>query len=235
MKITTKPKNEKQCAVLAWKTAVGTQKLTPILRAIGGAIHTSKHSNDTFSYAHALSQFSRKIASPVKHISLATLDYNLWRGRWYVSNYDLDIYATFEMWFHRYAPESAGCGTSRIAKALKHKRMQQAYDRYQETKLTHNHCILAAAALWEIDTSRGDWVSLFVQGKRPFGDSSKAAQIHSLLGWPQPWLKKDRSLNETESERAWNIFDELAFAMPDIARLAQKTLKKLRRYSREAA
>lgn len=226
------PKNEKQCALLAWKTATDRAKLTPLLKAIGRALVVSETRKGTFYYAHALGRFSHQIAhSSGKVHGPACLHYNAdWKGKWRVTTHDLEVYSRFEMWMSRYAPphaEDYSCERGRIREALSNKRMQQAYDRYQTTGLRKEHCRLLNKALWEVDTSRGDWVSLFVQGKRPFGDSSRAQQIWEICGWKTPWLKKeDGEMTDAQEETAWDIFDELAFAATDAAALALKHIKR---------
>ena len=220
-----KPKNEKQFAILAWKTAIQDVKLTPLLKAIGKALTNAPCKRGTFVYAHELGRFSYQIADGrnAPHSHICALDYtDGWKGKWTVTNHDLEVYSDFEMWMGRYMPDNQRCETGRIAQAMKRKRMQQAYDRYKKTGLRREHCLLLEKMCWEVETGRGDWVSLFVQGKRPFGDSSRARSIYKILGWQEP--KTDRCLNDKEEERAWNIFDELAFAAPDAATKASKSL-----------
>lgn len=223
---------QRKATLLAWKTILDNRhgkKQSLLLRAIGRAIHNATYDDRTARAHHYFYKFGKKIADHAEHIGIAALRYNLWHGRWYVSNDDLESFAGFRMWLNRFKPEDWLDWTSSISGALTVKRMQQAYDRYLKTGLTKEHCKLLAAACWEIDTSRGDWISLFVQGKRPFGDSGRVDHIHEILGWPTPWHKKDESAPNDAEERAWNLFDELAFAAPDAAKVA---LKKLTRANR---
>ncbi len=112
--------------------------------------------------------------------------------------------------------------TDRLRHALWVKRTQQAYDRFQKSGLTQDHCVLIEKALWQFAPFRGDGVSLYVQGKRPFGDRGVASSIYLTLGWPYP--AEDRALTDDESERAWNVFDELIFALPVVAANARTVL-----------
>ena len=127
------------------------------------------------------------------------------------------------MWVHRAEVETmAGQIVGSITEALSIKRLMQAYIRYQKTGVTKEHCALLAHMGWEMDMQRGDWVSLFVQGKRPFGNSGAYTDIYEHSGWPMDW--GDDGPSEEQRERAWNLFDELVFATPDVAKLAMKGL-----------
>ncbi len=228
-----KPKNEKQTAILAWSVAIKGERLTPLLCFIGRTIQDSEHKAHTFIYAHSLGRASRHIAKPddSSHIGIAALGYHAkWSGKWHVTNHDCAVWSTFRMWLARYLPSEEGNAsilTGRISTALNRMRMFQAYQRYQKTGLRKEHCELLSHMLWEMDTERGDWISIYVQGKRPMGDSSREDCISMHCGWPRPWNKEDRSLTEREKERAWDIFDELVFAATDAAKLALKKIKKL--------
>ena len=66
---------------------------------------------------------------------------------------------------------------------------------------------------------RGDGVSLYVQGKRPFGDSSRPQSMAWVLGWE--WGEpgdEDPVMPESLREKCWDLFDELQFAVPAILR-----------------
>lgn len=216
--------NEKAIALQAWKTATKDERMTPLLKAIENAIRTSRRRSDTFRYAHELRAFARKIADcDHKSRGPSCLRYNKnWQGKWYVSNQDLEVFSRFEMWYDREAPENRGVETSGIRSALHVKRLQQAYDRYQKTGLRKEHCLLLAKMLWDVDTMRGDWISLHVEGKRPFGNSWIPGDIFEICGWK---FKNVERITRAEEETAWNIFDELPFAAVDMAKWAASKIK----------
>lgn len=217
----------KQIAI-AWKNATDRRALTPLLLAIKTALDECPGSTRNFDGPQALRNFSKRIATAGDHCHISALDYHRdWIGEWTVTNADLNAFSDFVMWLHRGWDDSEFVSmlTGSITKALENKRMWQAFARYEKSGLTQEHCGLLAKMLWTIDTSRGDWISLYVQGKRPFGDSSIAQSIFEHAGWPFDWPEDD-GMSKEQEERAWDLFDELAFAAPDAAKLASKHLPK---------
>lgn len=86
------------------------------------------------------------------------------------------------------------------------------------------HCALLENMQWDMDFLRGDWVSLHVQGKRPFGNSGIAGDIIQHAGIEAEYDDMDGYSDEVE-ERAWDLFDELIFAAPEAAKVAGRALK----------
>jgi hypothetical protein len=217
----------KQAALRAWSNAAGTHPLSPLLTALAAHLQEAPDTETDFSAQRHMSAFARRIATPGERPQLRhrALDYQQWTGEWHVTNEDLTFWARFRMWLHRFAEDEqmADFLSSGITRALAAKRMQQAFLRYQSTGLTAAHCALIEHAGWEVETGRGDWVSLFVQGKRPFGNSSIEYDIYDHARWPMDWPKDD-GMSPQQEERAWDLFDELPFALPDIARTAAATL-----------
>ncbi len=220
-------------ALAAWQNATRDRTLTPLLTALGDTLALATRSDKR--RPDPLHQFSQRIATSDNHDSaFSSLGYRRdWRGEWEVTNADLEIWGRFRMWLDRYTeaderadrrhiPLMAGS----ITAALQHKRLWQAWTRYQTTGLTLAHCELLANLLWDMDVFRGDWISLHVQGKRPMGNSSIEYDIFEHAGWPMTWGKEgeDVDMPDAERERAWNLFDELVFAAPDAARLAAQTV-----------
>lgn len=225
-------------AKTAWEQAIKGKTLTPLLLAIGEAIATAPSTEKDFTPTNHMADFARRIASSEKagRRFPKAMSYERWAGEWHVTNLDCDVFSTFDMWLHRYCAESpnnqADHFTRRVWAALENKRMTQAYDRYHANGgLKRTHCHLLQKLLWQIDTSRGDWHSLYVQGKRPFGDSAIEQSIFEAAGLPMPWAKTDGSdwdpMTPEQEEQAWDLFDELAFAAPDAAALACQCLPPL--------
>ena len=201
----------------AWQNAIGEMERTPLLEAIEGILKDPdlSYSVDSLSY---------RIASPDEHLGPdgALGGRRTWSGDWYVSNRDLLAFSRFRMWLHRLYGPHADQPLIRfgpIATALHYKRMSQAWERYANTGLTPTHCRLLAELQWDLNTSRDDSVSLFVQGKRPFGNSSIVADIYEHAGWDMDWPEDDGP-DEAQQEGAWKLFDELVFAAPDAVKLA---------------
>jgi len=230
-------------AKAAWATATKDQSLTPLLAALGEAIATAPSTEKDFSPTNHMARFALRIAQKdkVERNSAAdgfgkgfpkAISYTRWKGEWHVTNYDLEIVSRFTMWLSRYCDPHANQAdtfASRITTALANKRMSQAYVRYYANGgLKRTHCLLLQKMLWEVDTLRGDWVSLHVQGKRPFGDSAREQSIFLCADLPMPWAKTDGSdwdpMTPEQKEQAWDLFDELAFAAPDAAALACQCL-----------
>jgi hypothetical protein len=68
----------------------------------------------------------------------------------------------------------------------------------------------------------GDYTSLYVDGKRPFGNSGTAMEIARVLGWDCDVGKDgDPQLSAAQTERAWELFDQLPFALQEIVTAAE--------------
>lgn len=139
-------------------------------------------------------------------------------GEWTISNADLNFWANMRLFGERdFFPDQFRFVTSGVEGAMHKKRCYQALLRYKENGgLRKEHRALLGALNWEVDMSRGDWVSLFVEGKRPMGDSSRVMRMCQVMGWEMPWLEKDESELEEICERCWDLFDELQFAIQDV-------------------
>lgn len=160
--------------------------------------------------------------------ALRTLDYHRRvGGEFHITNVDLEFMAYLCMWVERYDPNEhtdAPLLARKLAGGMRLKRMQQAFDRFQASGLTREHCALLAGLSFFIDTQRGDWQMLYTDGKRPWGDSYIELSVYQHCGWTWPVVEhEDRSLTAEESERAWEIIDELAFAAPAAAAVALQT------------
>lgn len=204
------------------------EALSPVLSAIGEAFNRMPDDERAWVAANSILKFSRRIADQVGDIKLGTclpaLDYHAyWAGEWEIRNSDLVTWSYCKMWVHRSPAETMATQiVAPISKALSLKRLMQAYLRYQKSGATKEHCSLLAHMGWEMDMSRGDWVSLYVQGKRPFGNSGAYTDIYGHAGWPMDW--GDDGPSEDQIERAWNLFDELVFAAPGVAILARDAM-----------
>lgn len=143
------------------------------------------------------------------------------KGDWEIKPEDLEFIGTLGMWVERGDDVHRGHGWAtnliqRLAEAVWRKRLYQAYLRFQATGVTREHALLAAEMLWEMKLWRYCGVSLFVQGKRPFGNSGVECDIFEICGWE--W--EGEEMTKAEEERAWDLFDELVFAVPEMAREA---------------
>lgn len=212
-------------------------RVSPLIREILKAINEAPKSTRDYTGAGYVRKFAQRIATrhSVSTGAVAALRYANWTGEWLVTQSDLYCWGHYSMWAHRYDPgQLVSDYLDPISAALGNKRMQQAYDRYQKTGLRSEHCKLMGKLSWEMDTLRGDWVSLFVQGKRPLGDSSIDLSIYGAVGWDYPVHEMpDGSVNpeydaqtRVADERAWDLFDEIPFAVPDMAKLANLNLKE---------
>jgi len=144
-------------------------------------------------------------------------------GRWMIQNRDLRFMRQLAMWTGRYEADTGGGFwadefATKLGRKVGFKRMHQAWQRFQTTGLTQEHCWLLEKAGWFINTWRGDGESLYMDGKHPWGDSFKELTIYQICGWELPRNKAEEvEMSNAHEERAWNIFDELAFAAPAAA------------------
>lgn len=139
-------------------------------------------------------------------------------GEWTVSNADLKNWADICLFGERdYFGDDWRDVEGSITSALHQCRRYQSFLRYQRRGgVTVEHRRLLAALNWQVDYSRGDWVSVFVEGKRPTGNSGRAHEFARAMGWNCRWAEKDRDMPKTQEERAWQFFDELPFVLGDI-------------------
>jgi len=144
------------------------------------------------------------------------------KGEWEIKPVDLEFLGSLGMWVERGDDVHRGHGWAtnlmqRLQQAAHSKRLYQAYVRFQATGVTREHGLLAPKMRWEMNLWRGCGVSLFVQGKRPFGNSGVEVDVFKICGWELGWQEE---MTEAEEERAWDLFDELVFAVPEMAREA---------------
>lgn len=224
------PTTVKAAALWAWGNAVRSEAaLSPLLTAIHVAIQSLAEDDATPLNHRLIYPFSKRIALSGKSTlgsRLPALNYCAqWTGEWHVKNSDLLTWGSFKMWLGRSgeAADMAFLTFQDITKALRCKRIFQAYERYQATGLTTAHCALLAKMGWEMDVERGDWTSLHVQGKRPFGNSDIVFDIYAHAGWEMDW-PEDEGPSDDQEERAWDLFDELVFAAKDAAIRAAESL-----------
>ncbi len=219
--------NVKKMIKTAWKNATGNRDLSALMKTIGETVNGMPEDDGTFRPTHVFHKLAERIAVvPNVHHSAIALDFRSgWSGEWRVTNSDLTTWALFSMWMGRSKCGSMCCEiVDPISRSLRVKRMQQAYDRYAETGLRAEHCRLLENMGWMINTGRGDGVSLYVEGKRPFGNSSIEWDIWIHSGREVDWVDDD--MPSEKREQAWDLFDELAFAASDAAAAARKTLEK---------
>lgn len=154
-------------------------------------------------------------------------DFRAWTGRWTITNDDLLFLREVAMWIGRYDPTEETMAdlywNNALVTRVHKKRMWQAWQRFQQTGLTHEHLKLIAKARWFQNCWRGDGDSIHMDGKRPWGDSFKELSIYQICGWELPRNKADEvDMKPHHEEHAWNLFDELPFAIPAAALNAQQ-------------
>lgn len=223
-----KAKNTRQILDMALKNV--TAHVTPCtafqkaLVAEIGKVPTVEKS--VSNHRRVWSQFCQKICSEGgekmdTQTAPRCLDFRTnYKGKWTIENRDLLFLRDLAMWTGRYEVETNSGGFADIlinqaGQALKLKRMHQAYVRYHASGLTREHCLLLAKARWFINTWRGHGDLLYMDGKHPWGDSFIELSVYTICGWDIPWGEK--SPTNKHEERAWNLIDELAFALPDAA------------------
>ena len=218
----------KEIILWAWNNVPASYRdATPLLAVVAQAINDLPSNEPIGRLQRHLQPCADRIGKGVESAlgeSVPALDYmHGWTGDWEVTNVDLRAFDLFRMWLGRAEDGSARHALSDVLRAVRCKRAYQAYLRYQKSGLTAEHCALLANMGWEMDMFRGDWVSLFVQGKRPFGNSSIALDIFEHAGWEMTW-DEEEGMSDSDAERAWNLFDELIFAAPDAAKKAAAAL-----------
>lgn len=149
------------------------------------------------------------------------------KGRWTITNDDLCFVRDVAMWIGRADPEKQTMAEifwgHALVSRLHKKRMWQAWLRFQRTGLTHEHIQLIAKASWYQNCWRGHGESIYMDGKHPWGDSFRELSIYEICGWELPRNKAGEvEMKPHHEERAWNLFDELPFAIPAAALNAQQ-------------
>lgn len=141
-----------------------------------------------------------------------------------ITNVDLNFWRDLSFLINRY---SEGYNFSyylksmndRILRQMHKVRKYQVWQSYKETGITIEHKKLLARMVFEGDLHRGDWISIFAEGKRPFGNSSIECDMLEILGWYDP-----EETNKVEFyEKLWELFDQLPFALNDL--IQQATLQ----------
>jgi len=215
----------KECLEWALKNVLNHHEVaTDLQKAIVAAIRLVPDDEDKVpEHRQIWAKFCDEICSDLNEKNQRgpkCLDYRTdYVGQWTVENRDLLFLRQIAMWTGRSDDEQNGGWANilinKVGKAMEIKRLHQAYVRYQSSGLTREHCLLLAKGKWLINTWRGDGMSLYMNGKHPWGDSFKELSIYEICGWEIPWGEESPT-NEQE-ERAWNLFDELVFALPDAA------------------
>ena len=135
-------------------------------------------------------------------------------GEWNITNADLLFWRElcFSVKQDVGAPKPWRMMEHLISPRLHAVRRWQTYKRYQARGgLNADHLKLLGKVSWHSNLYRGDGASLYVEGKRPFGNSGIEDDMFGLLGWDVA----PENLEEG-SERAWELFDELQFALIDV-------------------
>lgn len=222
----------------AWDNALRNQpEPAPgsLLAELRNAMLDACEPGKEYANTHRLYQFTQRIARRPDPDDLSKwLVPNMaggllyqYAGDWDVTNRDLDVAGDVGMWLNRYLPLTAHTALYNIYPALKNKRTTQALERYKQGGLRREHTLLIFAASFEVNMPRGDGVSIFVQGKRPLGDSWIPMSIYQAVRWPLPRdAKGEVTLSEAEEERAWDLFDELPFALRDVGYIVFETISQ---------
>jgi len=201
----------------AWEDAERFRSpLSPLMQGVKAAMLSIATSDED-----AWWQEPRSIADRIGRHTGEWIEAPVFIGRYEgqrVGNSDIEAWASVNMRGNRLV---SGWHTisSEITDALHGMRRWQAYERFAAKGVTSEHRKLAARLGWEFSMWRGDGVSIYVQGKRPFGNSDIEGDIADAVGWPQPWREDgdwDGDRPDDFNERAWDLFEELQFAVPTI-------------------
>lgn len=138
-------------------------------------------------------------------------------GEWHVTNADLKLWSDLSLFGDRdYFPKSWHWLGNDIGPAIGAKRKWQAYTRYIDRgRLRPEHRKLLGRMIWDMRMWRDHGATLYVQGKRPFGNSDIEGDMHEILGWDRDW-PEDGEMPAAVEERLWDLFDELLFAIRDV-------------------
>lgn len=206
----------RQASSQAWRDANGGITLTPLLAAIHESLKNEipPRDRDVKDLA-GLWKIAGRISKPSpdrgEHHCLGYV--KSWKGEFYVSNFDLLAFARFTGWlFHLAGADAAILVTGRIAESLRVKRLQQAHDRFKATGLLVDHCRVLSKMSWNVDTQRGNVTTLYVPSL-PFGTTNVVLEVYQHTQWPIEF--GDVGPRAEHAERAWNLLDELVFAVRD--------------------
>ena len=137
------------------------------------------------------------------------------QGEWHITNSDLEFWANLCLFGKRdYFPKKWNWLSSSITNAIHKKRRWQTLQQYYKRGLSEDHRKLLQRLGWDINFWRGDGISLYVQGKRPFGNSCITCDMIEILGWEFP--PEDDDIPKEIEEKCWELFDELQFAIYDV-------------------
>jgi hypothetical protein len=194
---------------------------SPMMREVGNAMRQTVKAMllaKSFAYLAPLRDLARKIADHKGWIKDGTANFEEMKCAWEIRNTDLELWGHLSLFGGRDFVEEWDFLSDNVGESIHKARIFQCYRRYLAGgRLTKEHRKLLRNMIWDQDVFRGDWVSIYVQGKRPFGDSSIAWQIARMLGWELP-KDEDEDMPAETTERVWEIFDELRFAIHDALR-----------------
>ena len=208
-----------------WKHASGTGKISEVMTEIHDALFAMfKHKIDLRHLQPVVDRIANSRPDGDKYIDPWAYHGSAMilkvEGEWHITNSDLCLWRDICFFGDRdYFPNKWNWISSQITDALHSKRRWQTLSRYEANGgLSNDHKKLLAALKWDMSMWRGDGVSLYVGGKRPFGNSSIDCDMFETLGWDCDWEKWEKENYEPveETKRAWELFDELQFAIIDV-------------------
>lgn len=194
--------------------------VSPLLSEIYKCTIQYLESKNEFARSNVALRISTRIANHQEFIYTGTSNISIVTGEWHVTNNDLRFWADMCFFGNRdYFPKQWSWIDGGVGRALHQKRRYQAWQGYKG--VTDDHRKLLSRVWWQTDYSRQDWASLFVEGKRPMGNSDREGDMIDALGWPAPWWDEDGNgeMQEEIIERLWCLWDELPFALADILKL----------------
>ena len=123
-------------------------------------------------------------------------------GEWHITNSDLEFWANLCLFGERdHFPKRWDWLSNPISSAIHRKRRWQTLQNYYgKNGLNEDHKKLLGRLNWDINFFRGDGVSLYVQGKRPFGNSGIEGDVIEILGW-----ETDPEIDELPIELEKNV------------------------------
>lgn len=179
-------------------------------KAIAGAANAN-----SFRFLDSVKKLADRIAKHVSFQVTGTAFFPKVKCEWLVHHGDLELWSDLCLFGERdYFGESWKYPSRELYKAIKNARIWQCYRRYLKAgRVTNEHRILLRHLIWDQSVGRDHGAILYVEGKRPMGDSGIDSQIGHLLGWQWP---EDDDMPTKMVERAWELFDELRFAIHDV-------------------
>jgi hypothetical protein len=165
-------------------------------------------------------ELTDRIGKHIKFVLYGTKMLSKTEGEWHITNEDLKFWEAISFFGNRdYFPGRWRNISNSISSALHDKRCWQTFERYKHNGgLKAPHRTLLRHLIWDMDVSRRDMVSLYVDGKSPFGNSYIEMDIIRILDWevnPNEDIS-DEDISDETQERCWEIFDELQFAIIDV-------------------